>query len=619
VEYEFDPKNPKDQYAKLYSSKVVGLINQLQLPRYGLKNYLEDKPKVRATSEEEVIMANLSRAGKRLMGFCRTNLFKRLESSGYSFLLSLSRHILRNYIFSYAIENRFPIPIGKNISQNLDDFLEDQDTDDDANGSNLLNLILDEDTYLEKAADVYQAFRSEALGDRFDWIKSELFSSVLQSDLIDDSRNIISILKMGKGWNPDEDRQLNALHELIAMQHSKEKLLIFTQYADTAEYLFKQLSKRGIKKLEFVTGDNESPTALAQRFSPLSNNKPEIIKADNDIRVLITTDVLSEGQNLQDAHLILNYDLPWAIIRLIQRAGRVDRIGQKAEQIICYSFLPEDGIEQIINLRRRLTSRIRENAEVVGSDETFFDGDPVNIEDLYNERSGILEENDDDADVDLASYAYQIWKNATDADPTLIKKIPDMPNVVYATKENGEEPEKEGVIVYSRTADDNDVLAWTDNKGNILTQSQLTILKAAQCNADVKPLHKLENHHELVKKAVDFIKEDEKNTGGTLGKKTGVKYRSYMRLDRYCKEYQNSLFVTEELKKAVDDIYKYPLKEFARETLNRQLKAGISDDQLATLVISLREEDKLCIVNEDEQPFKEPQIICSLGLSNTTN
>ena len=618
VEYEFDPKNPKDQYAKMYSSKVVDIINQLNLPRYGLKNYLEDRPTIRPTKEEEVITANLSRAGKRLMGFARTNLFKRLESSGYSFLLSLSRHILRNYIFAYAIENRFPIPIGKNISQNLDDFLDDQDTDDDANG-NYMNLILDEEKYLEKAAEVYHAFTTEPLKKRFDWIRSELFSSALQASLIDDSRDILKILKMGKGWNPGEDRQLNALYDLITKTHAKEKILIFTQFADTAEYLHHELKKRGVKKLDFVTGDNENPTALAQRFSPISNGKPEINKAGNDIRVLITTDVLSEGQNLQDAHIILNYDLPWAIIRLIQRAGRVDRIGQKAEQILCYSFLPEDGIENIIRLRGRLTNRIRENAEVVGSDETFFDGDPVNIEDLYNERSGILEEKDDDADVDLASYAYQIWKNATDADPSLIKLIPDMPNVAYATKENNEEPEKEGVIVYSRTADDNDVLAWVDGKGNILTQSQLTILKAAQCNAGTKPLHKIENHHELVKKAVDFIKEDEKNTGGTLGKKTGVKYRTYMRLDRYCKEYQNSLFVTEELKKAVDDIYKYPLKEFARETLNRQLKAGISDDQLAALVISLREEDKLCIVNEDEQPFKEPQIICSLGLSNTTN
>ena len=70
------------------------------------------------------------------------------------------------------------------------------------------------------------------------------------------------------------------------------------------------------------------------------------------------------------------------------------------------------------------------------------------------------------------------------------------------------------------------------------------------------------------------------------------------------------------MKKAVDDIYKYPLKEYARDTLNRQLKAGINDEQLANLVISLREEDKFAIIDEDEHPSKEPQIICSLGLIN---
>jgi hypothetical protein len=116
---------------------------------------------------------------------------------------------------------------------------------------------------------------------------------------------------------------------------------------------------------------------------------------------------------------------------------------------------------------------------------------------------------------------------------------------------------------------------------------------------------------------MDFIREEEKNTGGSLGKKTGAKYRTYMRLDRYCKQYEGTLFVTEQLKKAVDDIYKYPLKEFARETLNRQMKSGISDDQLASLVVSLREEDKLAIVNEDEHTIKEAQIICSMGLTNS--
>jgi superfamily II DNA or RNA helicase len=615
VLYEFNPKDKKDIYANLYSSNVVNIINGLELPRYGLQQYLNDKPLTKPTKEEELIMQNLSRAGRRLMGFCRTNLFKRLESSGYSFLLSLSRHVLRNYVYIYALQNHLPIPIGKNLVTNLDDYLEDEDLDNNGD-ENTLNLLVNEEVYLANAKKIYELFEIK-YKKRFEWIRSEFFKTSLQKELIDDGKDIIKILKQGQNWNPKDDRQLNVLYYLLTVKHSKEKVLVFTQFADTAYYLAEQLKKRGLKKVECVTGDNENPTSFAHRFSPGSNNKPEIIKSNHDLRVLITTDVLSEGQNLQDAHIILNYDLPWAIIRLIQRAGRVDRIGQKAKKILCYSFLPEDGIEAIINLRRRLTQRIQENAEVVGSDETFFDGDPINITDLYNEKSGILDgENEDDMEVDLASYAYQIWKNATDANPELNKIIPDLPNVIYATKKNTDDKEKEGVIVYTKTSEENDVLAWVDTKGKIITQSQYTILKAAQCSIDTKPEYKLENHHELVKKGMDFIREEEKNTGGSLGKKTGVKYRVYMRLDRYCKDFENTLFVNDQLKKAVDDIYKYPLKEFARETLNRQLKSGISDDQLASLVVSLREEDKLAINNEDEQVIREPQIICSMGLIN---
>ena len=164
---------------------------------------------------------------------------------------------------------------------------------------------------------------------------------------------------------------------------------------------------------------------MAWRFSPESNEKRELIKPEDELRVLIATDVLSEGQNLQDCSLIVNYDLPWAIIRLIQRAGRVDRIGQKAENIFCYSFLPADGVERIIRLRARVRLRLQENAEVVGTDEAFFEDDRNDqaILDLYNEKAGILD-GDIDGEVDLASYAYQIWKNAITANPELTENYP---------------------------------------------------------------------------------------------------------------------------------------------------------------------------------------------------
>ena len=613
VEYTFNPNDKKDQYARFYSDAIVDAINSLDLPRYGLGNYINKQSAIKPTKEEDLIIANLSRAGKRLMGFCRTNLFKRLESSGYSFLLSLSRHILRNFVFVYAAENNLPIPIGKNITSNLDGFIEDSDTDGDGEDDRI-TFILDEEEYLKRAKQVYELFAGK-YKNRFEWIRSDLFIVDLTKLLINDGREIIKILSEVKEWNPDEDRQLNALSDLINDTHKEEKILVFTQYADTAGYLYEQLKKRGTENIECVTGGCDNPTEYAHRFSPISNEKPEMKDTEKELRVLITTDVLSEGQNLQDGHIIVNYDLPWAIIRLIQRAGRVDRIGQKSEKILCYSFLPEDGIEKIIRLRRRLRERIKQNAEVVGSDETFFDGDPVNIHDLYNEKSGIFD-NEDDDEVDLASYAYQIWKNAIDSDASLAKIIPDMPNVMYATKKNTFEEDKEGVIVYTRTSDDNDVLAWFGIQDKMITQSQFTILKAAECNKDTMPLYKLPDHHKIVKTAVDIISREEVTAGSSLGKKSGVKYRVYMRLDRYFKENEGTLFVTGEMKKAVDDIFKYPLKGFARDTLNRQLKAGISDNELANLVVSLRDDDKLCITDDEEQVDRLPQIICSMGIRN---
>jgi len=613
VEYDFNPDDPKDQYARLYSQNIVDIINGLTLPRYGLGNYIIDRPKINTTKEELVIIENLSRAGKRLMGFCRTNLFKRLESSGFSFLISLSRHILRNYVFIYAIQNNLPVPIGKNISQNLDDYLEDSDTDSDGENENTINFLQDDQKYLKRAAQVYQLFTSDKLKNQFDWIRSEFFNHSILSLLVHDSSEIIKILRIGQNWDVREDRKLAALYNLITEKHKDEKVLIFTQYADTAYYVAGFLKSQKTDSIEPVSGESENPTDLAYRFSPMSNKQNP---GKNDIRVLVSTDVLSEGQNLQDAHIVLNYDLPWAIIRLIQRAGRVDRIGQKSDKILCYSFLPEDGIERIINLRHRLTNRIRQNAEVVGSDEVFFDGDPINIEDLYNEKAGILDEEEGDSEVDLASFAFQIWKNAIEEKPELKKIIPDLPDVVYATKHNDHNAEKEGVILYTRTADENDILVWINSKGEIITQSQLTILKAAECKPDTTPCYKVTDHHELVRKGIIYIRDEEKNTGGSLGKKTGVKYRTYMRLDRYCKEYEGTLFVNDSLKRAVDDIYKFPFKEVARETINRQLKAGLSDEDLLSLVVSKRAEHKLCITDHDEMPSREPKIICSLGLTN---
>lgn len=118
---------------------------------------------------------------------------------------------------------------------------------------------------------------------RFEWIRSDLFKVELKKLLISDGREIIKILSVAKEWNPDEDRQLDALFELINGTHKKEKILVFTQFADTAGYLCEQLKKRGVQSIACVTGDCDNPTEYAHRFSPVSNEKPAIKSAEKQL------------------------------------------------------------------------------------------------------------------------------------------------------------------------------------------------------------------------------------------------------------------------------------------------------------------------------------------------
>ena len=604
ITFSFDEGDKTDVYVKLYSDGVVTKINSLTLSRYGLGNYINELKTTNASAQELQIIENLGRAGKRLMGFCRTNLFKRLESCGLSFLTSLARHALKNQVFIYAIEHGLSFPIGPQESADMDEFLEESDD------STIIKLLTKPDEYKAKAKDHFAQFVLDAK--RYDWIPAAYFNDDLKTALENDVAVILSIIEIGKEWNPDHDKKLLALHNLCFKTHKTEKILVFTQFADTANYLIDQLQKTNSQQSAVVTGAVENPTAVAHSFSPKSNKK----EVKHELRILIATDVLSEGQNLQDGHIIVNYDLPWAIIRLIQRAGRVDRIGQEHDEIVCYSFLPQDGIERIIQLRNRLTTRITENSEVVGSDETFFDGDPINIKDLYNEKSGILD-SEDDGDVDLTSQAYEIWNQATKANPELKKKIPALADVVHSTKSiEGNMIEGAGVITYHRNSHNYEVLTWLAENGQVVSQSQSRILKSAECALDTPAMPRIERHFDLVKQSVELAEKDAANTGGQLGPKTGARYKSYMILKRYHESVKNTLFDVDGLKKTIDDIYKFPLRETAREMINRRLKLNVSDEELAELAMRLRDENRFCIIDPSRATsLAIPQIICSLGIS----
>ena len=548
--FAINDADPDDHYAHLYSDDVVGIINALELPRYGLKNYLDPRPATRPTSDEEGIIADLSKAGKRLMGFCRVGLFKRLESSGYAFFQSLHRHVLRNYIYLHAIEHDLPLPIGSQGAEFLDSQFYDEDAGEatqseliedeadtvvpeDANG-----FILDEENLRRRARQLYELYSTGAIRRRFRWLASGFFRAKLARHLRADAEALRSVLQRAVLWRPEFDHKLQELIRLLREHHPADKVLIFSQYADTVRYLERALRSAGLTSVVGATGSSADPTALAWRFSPVSNDRRSVVSPADEIRVLLATDVLSEGQNLQDGFIVVNFDLPWAIIRLIQRAGRVDRIGQRADTILCYSFLPADGVNRIIHLRDRVRQRLRENSEVVGSDEAFFEDEaaPDTLRSLYDERAGILD-GDDDGEVDLASYAYEIWHQAVQADPALEKIVPKLPPVVYSAKQHVPAADSpEGVLVYMKTAEDNDLLGWIDTEGRNITESQLKVLRAAACAPATPALPRDPRHHTILQQGVERLMREAKSIGGALGRPSGARFKVYERLKLFTRE-----------------------------------------------------------------------------------
>jgi hypothetical protein len=162
-----------------------------------------------------------------------------------------------------------------------------------------------------------------------------------------------------------------------------------------------------------------------------------------------------------------------------------------------------------------------------------------------------------------------------------------------------------------QTPDGNDALGYVDKSGTSVTESQIAVLKAAECGPDTAGIEKHPEHHKIIARGVERLVKEAKYVGGSLGKPSGARFRVYERLKTYAKD--SPLFETEALKKTLDQIYRHPLKQTARDLLNKNLRSGVSDEDLATLVVRLKSDGLLCNV-EEKLSEGEPHIICSLGL-----
>lgn len=601
-----------DPASEMGSSEVLASLDELILPRYQLGSFL-DPASPAPNDQEKALITDLKKAQGNLLGFTRTMLLKRLSSNGAVFMLSLQRHLLRNFMYLAALNDNLEFPVGSVSDSQMftdkEDGLEiDLDLGDDGESA----VLRPEEWQVlgEKALRELKIRSPKGVT----WIRSSLFSSKLKTALEDDI-NIISNLLFKFGvWDQSRDSKLDALQELIEKTHPKEKILVFSEYADTATYVAKALEKRGLKHIASVTGDNEDPTFLARRFSPRSNaDLPgRRIKPEDELRVLVATDVLSEGQNLQDSSIVVNFDLPWAIIKLIQRAGRVDRIGQNSPKVLVYTFLPTGGVEEVLRLRERVARRLAKNAAIFGADEQFLntEGEAQIIKGLFDESSD-LPEDDELAQVDFASAAYEIWRRAEENHPDLAQAAIDLPDVTYATLAcaSPEGEPSDGVLVYTLSQHGYDRLGFATRSGDLMRVGPHDALKVTECEPGDKGLNRMPEHFELVKAVIEGpLAIDELNVEGQL---SGVRRRVYERLRALISGSTGQLFSPDQdSNDAIDALYRSPLTEYSKQVLARAMRDRSSEDILA-LVVSLHNEGRLTIESVSDED--EIRIVCSMG------
>ncbi len=331
-------------------------IDQYTLSVFNPSEYV--KPFMRKKYEDMVrgqVLNFTQKARERfLIGMMRINYLKRLESSIESFEISLDRTIIKIETLIDKID-RFQ----KSTLKNQEETLEDLIPTDDELGEDIEEM---EEWQVGKKL-------------RFDLADLNLDGWLV--DLKKDKEALVSLLNNAKAVTPTRDAKLKELRELILQKvnhpinDNNKKVIVFTAFADTAKYLYDNLKEWIRTDLHLnsalICGDYTQTTLgrndydnILVNFSPISKNRAKLNIANQtgEIDILIATDCISEGQNLQDCDYLINYDIHWNPVRIIQRFGRIDRLGSKNQTIQLVNFWPTKDLDLYINLKERVEARM---------------------------------------------------------------------------------------------------------------------------------------------------------------------------------------------------------------------------------------------------------------------
>ena len=405
-------------------TEIAELLNRLNLSIYTPSLYLLESARDDYEINFDGSGISIDGREKGLRKLMATNMLKRLESSVNSFRLTISR--IDTYIDETIKQiNEFEVKRENktiDVTNFLDDF-DSYDAEDDALVGRKSKVNLNDMDYLS-------------------W----------RTDLLADKERLDLLLVMLQDITAEHDSKLQMLYADLRnkfdnpINGENKKVLIFTAFADTADYLYKELSAK-IKdecglNVALITGTTDGKCTIPKFplsfnnvltfFSPKSKDRATIYpKATEDIDVLIATDCISEGQNLQDCDYLINYDIHWNPVRIIQRFGRIDRIGSENDVIQLVNYWPDMELDDYIKLKGRVESRMKATVLTsTGDDNLLSENEKGDLEYRKNQLKRLQEQVVDIQDMDTGINIMDLGLNEFRLD--LLAYIKDNQDVEHA-------------------------------------------------------------------------------------------------------------------------------------------------------------------------------------------
>ncbi|HOK05365.1 MAG TPA: DEAD/DEAH box helicase [Victivallales bacterium] len=470
IDYELE-KTYKGMYSEIFNI----ITEELTMAYYKMLTYKK------ATDKNETFeLGRMVSIG----GIFQTILLKRLESSVGAFKISIKRQLEFLKILKKGLES------GKFISKSVFSKIRNHS----------INLTL------EDIEEFLESENTEVEWEEFN--KEDYRFDDLINDIGKDIKSFQKILDRVETITPKEDSKLNVLKDKILELSKNGQIVLFAYYADTLNYIFHEI--KNDEKFRNLRIDAISSSGLTAKSE---NQRQEIIEKfiNGEIDVLFSTDVLSEGQNLQTAKYIINYDLHWNPTRMVQRAGRIDRIGSPHRKIYIYNRFPERELEELLNLLMILQKKIRSINESYGLDGSIL-GEEINpkvfgvIRSIKNKDENVLSELENETFAGGERF-YQPLKEFIRENA--IKKIESIPYGVHSGIHRGS---LRGIFFYYKYANDFHYWYLYDIEKDEIKTNKTEILDFISCDSS-EPRHIpdfFDSVYDINKKIIKKIEEDYK-------------------------------------------------------------------------------------------------------------